>query len=144
MVRTKAREKRAYSCFPRPSDSEDSFDSSARVEMRKKASTSEVLTELRIKKVPDRQVPCTPDGLWTDGKYHFITKAEAVNPVFYYRDLTRIYSQYQPDAHPGPYDESEVSRRFVNFAIKKAPYSLKESFLRLEPHEMDKTVRFAF
>lgn len=103
MVRTKARENRALSSFSSPSDSEDSSDNSVRVEMGKKATTSAVLTDLRTRQVPDRQVPCTLDGMWTDGKVHFIIKAPTVSNVFYYRDLTRSYSQYQPDAHPGPF-----------------------------------------
>lgn len=138
MFRTKARANRAYSCIPGPSDNKDSVHSPSRVEMGKKASNSEFLTELRIKKVLGRQVSCTPDGLWTDGKYHFITKAEA------YRYLKRIYSQYQPDAHPGPYDESEFNLKFANFAINKSPYPLKESFLRLVAQEMDKAVWSSF
>lgn len=103
-----------------------------------------MLTELRIKKVPKKQVPCTPDGLWTEGKYHFIIKVTAVNPVFHYRDLTRVYIQYQPDAHPGPYDEPEFNRRFVNLPINNDPYPLKESFLQLDPQDMDKAVRATF
>lgn len=112
--------------------------------MRKKASTSEVLTELRTKKFPDRQVPCTPDGMWIDWNHHFITKAPAVSNVFYYRDLTHLYSQYQPNAHLGTYDESKFSRRFADSPLNKDLYPLKESFLNLDPQEMDKAVRAAF
>lgn len=142
MVGTKAWENRAFSCIPGPSDSE--ISSKNQVEMGKKASSLGVLTELRSKTVPDRQVPCTRDGMWIDGKYHFINKACVVNNTFYYKDLTHLYSNYQLNSHPGPYDESEFNRRFSASPLNKDPYPLKESFLSLEPREMDRVVRASF
>lgn len=144
MVRTKAPANIAYSCFPSASDNDSSSDNEVQVEMGKKASNSKTLSKLRIKKVLEKQVPCTPDGMWTNRKVHFITKATAVHNTFYYRDLTREYSQQQPDAHPGRYDESEFNRKFASSPLNKDPYPMRENFLSLDPQEMDKAVRVAF
>lgn len=107
-------------------------------------SKTEVLTELRVRQVPDKQFPCTLDGLWTDGKYHFLTKAEFVNEIFYYRGMTPCYSRYQPDAHPEPYDESGFNSRYCTLAMSKAPYPLQESFLSQDKDEINKAAWSAF
>lgn len=135
MVQTKARAMRPLTCYL-STTSEDSGpinnSGSSVWESMVKTSTVEVLSELRIRKVPDKQVACTTDGLWTDGKYHFITKAESTNDTFYYRDLTKCYSRFQPDAHPGLYDKFEFSVRFAYLAMNNPPYPLNDSFLNVE------------
>lgn len=77
-------------------------------------------------------------------KVYFINKATAIPNTFYCRDLSRVYSQYKPNYHTGPYDESEFNRKFASFPLNKDPYPLKETFASLDPHEMDKAVRVAF
>lgn len=74
MVQTKKRAKRTLSCFLGP-DSEDSAEPQSQVDMAKKSRRPRVLSKLEVKQIPDRQVPCTLDGRWIDGKYHLITKA---------------------------------------------------------------------
>ena len=138
MVRTKARAK-ILSCFPSSSGSSDS-DSLVRMVR----SRVEVLTELRVKQVPDNQVPCTPDGRWIDSKPFFITKTETVNDVFYHRDMSTCYKRYQEDAHPGPYDEAEFNSRFADLGMSTPPYPLKESFLNAREEDIDGAVRSAF
>lgn len=78
MVRTKARANIAFSCFSSPSDSGNSSEDEVQVEMGKKANTHRTLPELRVKDVPEKKVPCTPDDMWTYKKVHFITKAAAI------------------------------------------------------------------
>lgn len=55
-------------CLAIPTPLSNSSDSETGVGMGK--SKDEVLTELRVKQVLVNQVPCTPDGRWTNEKYY--------------------------------------------------------------------------
>lgn len=141
MVRTKSRAKRYLACCPETSDDSSSY---SEPDTRSEMVRSEVLTELRTKQLPEKLVPCTPEGYWTNGKYHFLTKTGSVRDSFYYRDISSLYDRFQDHGQLSPYDEAEVNSRFANLGMSNAPYPLKDSFANASHEDMDRAIRSAF
>ncbi|KAL8145306.1 hypothetical protein AgCh_003483 [Apium graveolens] len=127
MVWTKARAKAYITCYSGPSGSDlESSSDSERVEMGKKASTSdsEALTKLSVARISSR-------------------KSDEIENNFYYRSIRSGYAR-QPNAAPGPYNEEEFDRKFVGSIVVKEPYELKEEYAALDHAAQDSSVRAAF
>lgn len=137
MVRTKGRANIAISCYPGPYSS-ISYENEPVLRWVKRLAPLGLFLNSGLRLFLIDRSLANPDGMWTDGPVYFINKAAAILNTFYYRDLSHAYSQYQPDSHSRPYNESEFNRKFANSPLNNDPYPLKESFAGLDPQEMDK------
>ncbi|KAL8119002.1 hypothetical protein AgCh_016482 [Apium graveolens] len=146
MVRTKALAKAFITCYPGPSSSgSESSADSERVEMGKRASTSDsgAITKLTVAKISSRKVPCSPEGLWVENLGYFVTKSEEIENDFYFRSIRSGYAR-QENAGPGPYDREAFDRKFANSIVAKEHYELKDEYSGLDNEAQDSAVRAAF
>ena len=127
-------------------DERQSLADRAREKMsEREVALSGVVSEFqKVSKAEGKQVIMTPEGVWMDTKSYFITKAPLADEREFYRGIASFYKFKHPNGPLGPYNKEEFDRRFKEYAVSRAPYTVKSSFRELPWEVQDRLIRVAF
>ncbi|KAL8119098.1 hypothetical protein AgCh_016557 [Apium graveolens] len=145
-IETKERARKVYNCYPNFSDEESDPDLSGREQIRgemvrKGSGSVGTITSFRFKRLLENSVIFTPEGRWSNIKYHFVRKPDEFDNSIYY---ARVRYERHEDGHPGVYNQGALEDIFASFGIRRDHYQLKDFYAEADPVDMDKAIRAAF